>query len=163
MPDAAYVRWFKDIGLDDVGMVGGKTASLGELYSALSPQGISVPNGFAVTAAAYRSALLETGAWEELRKLLDGLDKRRISDLAKRAAKARDIIYAATDRPELRQEIASAYRQLEQEYGAKVAVAVRSSATAEDLPNASFAGQHDSFLNIRGIAWSGCHDLHSEP
>jgi pyruvate,water dikinase len=150
MPDAAYVRWFKDIGLDDVGMVGGKTASLGELYSALSPQGISVPNGFAVTAAAYRSALLETGAWEELRKLLDGLDKRRISDLAKRAAKARDIIYAATDRPELRQEIASAYRQLEQEYGAKVAVAVRSSATAEDLPNASFAGQHDSFLNIRG-------------
>ncbi len=150
MSKPAFVRWFKDIGLDDVGLVGGKTASLGELYSALSPQGISVPNGFAVTAAAYRSALLETGAWEELRKLFTGLDKRRISDLAKRAARARDIVHAATDRPELRQEIAAAYRQLEQQYGGDVAVAVRSSATAEDLPNASFAGQHDSFLNIRG-------------
>jgi pyruvate,water dikinase len=150
MSKPAYVRWFKDIGLDDVGMVGGKTASLGELYSALSPQGISVPNGFAVTATAYRSALLESGAWDELRKLLAGLDKRRISDLAKRAAAARDIVYAATDRAELRREVAEAYRQLEQQYGGDVAVAVRSSATAEDLPNASFAGQHDSFLNIRG-------------
>jgi pyruvate,water dikinase len=150
MSGAAYVRWFKDIGLDDVGLVGGKTASLGELYSALSPHGISVPNGFAVTAAAYRSALLETGAWEELRKLFAGLDKRRISDLARRAAAARDIVYAATDRADLRRDVAEAYRRLEQEYGANVAVAVRSSATAEDLPNASFAGQHDSFLNIRG-------------
>ncbi len=70
MSKPAYVRWFKDIGLDDVGLVGGKTASLGELYSALSPQGLSVPNGFAVTAAAYRDALLETGALDELRKLL---------------------------------------------------------------------------------------------
>ncbi|MDE2376938.1 phosphoenolpyruvate synthase [Bradyrhizobium sp.] len=150
MSNAAYVRWFKDIGLSDVGMVGGKTASLGELYSALSPKGIAVPNGFAVTASAYRSALQETGAGEELRKLLAGLDKRRISDLARRAAAARKIVYAATDRAELRQEIARAYRQLQREYGANVALAVRSSATAEDLPNASFAGQHDSFLNIRG-------------
>ncbi len=150
MSNPAYVRWFKDIGLDDVGMVGGKTASLGELYSALSPRGISVPNGFAVTASAYRSALLETGAWEELRRLLAGLDKRRIADLARRAAAARDIVYAATDRVELRQEVGDAYRRLEQECGRNVAVAVRSSATAEDLPNASFAGQHDSFLNIRG-------------
>jgi pyruvate,water dikinase len=150
MSGSAYIRWFKDIGLNDVPTVGGKTASLGELYSAVAPQGISVPNGFALTAAAYRMALLETGAWEELRNLLDGLDKRRISDLAKRAATARNIVYAATDRDELRQEVSAAYRQLEQEYGARVAVAVRSSATAEDLPNASFAGQHDSFLNIRG-------------
>jgi pyruvate,water dikinase len=150
MSNPAYVRWFKDIGLDDVGMVGGKTASLGELYSVLSPHGISVPNGFALTASAYRSALLQTGAWEELRKLLEGLDKRHISDLAKRAAAARKIVYAATDRAELRQEVAEAYRQLEKEYGSNVAVAVRSSATAEDLPTASFAGQHDSFLNVRG-------------
>ncbi len=150
MNKPASIRWFKDIGLDDVGMVGGKTASLGELYSALSSQGLSVPNGFAVTAAAYRNAVLESGALDELRKLLAGLDKRRISDLAKRAAKARDIVYAATDRAELRREIAESYRQLEQQYGGDVAVAVRSSATAEDLPNASFAGQHDSFLNIRG-------------
>ncbi|RTE94324.1 phosphoenolpyruvate synthase [Bradyrhizobium sp. LVM 105] len=145
-----YVRWFKDIGLHDVGMVGGKTASLGELYSTMSRRGISVPNGFALTAAAYRAALLQQGAWEELRKLLAGLDKRRIADLARRGAAARDIVYAATDVVELRQKVVEAYRQLEQEYGPNVAVAVRSSATAEDLPNASFAGQHDSFLNVRG-------------
>ncbi|MDD1531427.1 phosphoenolpyruvate synthase [Bradyrhizobium sp. WBOS7] len=145
-----YVRWFEDLGLDDVGMVGGKTASLGELYSMLSRRGISVPNGFALTAAAYRAALLQQGAWEELRKLLAGLDKRHIADLARRGAAARDIVYAATDLADLRQKVAEAYRQLEQEYGPNVAVAVRSSATAEDLPNASFAGQHDSFLNVRG-------------
>ncbi|WP_049820459.1 phosphoenolpyruvate synthase [Bradyrhizobium japonicum] len=150
MSDNPYVRWFEDLGLDDVGMVGGKTASLGELYSMLSRRGISVPNGFALTAAAYRAALLQQGAWEELRKLLAGLDKRHIADLARRGAAARDIVYAATDLAELRQKVAEAYRQLEQEYGPNVAVAVRSSATAEDLPNASFAGQHDSFLNVRG-------------
>ncbi len=150
MSDNPYVRWFEDLGLDDVGMVGGKTASLGELYSMLSRRGISVPNGFALTAAAYRAALLQQGAWEELRKLLAGLDKRHIADLARRGAAARDIVYAATDLADLRQKVAEAYRQLEQEYGPNVAVAVRSSATAEDLPNASFAGQHDSFLNVRG-------------
>ena len=150
MKSYGYVRWFKDIRLDDVPLVGGKTASLGELYGALSPQGVRVPNGFALTAAAYRDALTKAGAWEELRNLLSGLDKRRISDLAKRAAAARAIVYAATDCDELRHEVTEAYKQLEQEYGANVAVAVRSSATAEDLPTASFAGQHESFLNIRG-------------
>ena len=149
-----HIRWFKDIGLEDVPLVGGKTASLGELYSALSPQGVRVPNGFALTAKAYRDALSNAGAWEKLRALLDGVNKRRIVDLAKRAAEARAIVYAATDRDDLRREVEQAYRQLEQEYGANVAVAVRSSATAEDLPTASFAGQHDSFLNIRGP-----HDL----
>ena len=149
-----HIRWFKDIGLEDVPLVGGKTASLGELYSTLSPQGVRVPNGFALTAKAYRDALSDAGAWEKLRALLDGVDKRRIVDLAKRAAEARAIVYAATDRDDLRREVEQAYRQLEQEYGANVAVAVRSSATAEDLPTASFAGQHDSFLNIRGP-----HDL----
>ncbi|MBI5260278.1 MAG: phosphoenolpyruvate synthase [Bradyrhizobium sp.] len=150
MTSPDYVRWFKDIGLDYVPLVGGKTASLGELYSELSSQGILVPNGFALTAEAYRHALTEGGAWQELRKLLGSIDKRRISDLARRAAAARAIVYAATEREDLRREVASAYRQLEQEYGANVAVAVRSSATAEDLPNASFAGQHESYLNVRG-------------
>ncbi|MGJ4943071.1 phosphoenolpyruvate synthase [Bradyrhizobium sp. HKCCYLS1011] len=145
-----YIRWFKDLRIEDVPLVGGKTASLGELYSALAPQGVRVPNGFALTAAAYRDALRATGADESLRALLEGLDKRRIADLAKRAAKARAIIYEATDRADLRKQVSEAYRQLEQEYGRAAAVAVRSSATAEDLPNASFAGQHDSFLNIRG-------------
>ncbi len=150
MNNAGYVRWFGDIGLNDVPLVGGKTASLGELYSALSAQGVRVPNGFALTAGAYRDALTQAHAWEELRNLLSGVDKQRISDLARRAAAARAIVYAATDREELRSAVAAAYRQLEQEYGANVAVAVRSSATAEDLPTASFAGQHESFLNIRG-------------
>jgi pyruvate,water dikinase len=150
MTASGYIRWFKDLRIEDVPLVGGKTASLGELYSALAPQGVKVPNGFALTAAAYRDALSEAGADEELRKLLNGLDKRRIADLAKRAAKARAIVFEATDRDDLRKQVAEAYRQLEQEYGRGVAVAVRSSATAEDLPNASFAGQHDSFLNIRG-------------
>ncbi len=150
MNDAGYVRWFGDIGLGDVPLVGGKTASLGELYSALSAQGVRVPNGFALTALAYRDALTKADAWEELRSLLSAVDKRRISDLAKRAAAARAIVYAATDREELRSAVSAAYQKLEQEYGTNVAVAVRSSATAEDLPTASFAGQHESFLNIRG-------------
>jgi pyruvate,water dikinase len=148
--DTTYIRWFKDIRLEDVPLVGGKTASLGELYFALSPRGVRVPNGFALTAAAYRDALTQAGAWGQLRTLLAGVDKRRISDLAKRAAVARALVYAATDREELRSQITEAYRQLEREYGPNLAVAVRSSATAEDLPTASFAGQHDSFLNIRG-------------
>jgi pyruvate,water dikinase len=150
MTASSYVRWFKDIGLSDAPLVGGKTASLGELYSALSTKGVRVPNGFALTAAAYRDALTEAGAWEKLRRLLDGLDKRKISELARRAAAARAIVYEATNRASLRREIEQAYRQLEAEYGADVAVAVRSSATAEDLPTASFAGQHESYLNILG-------------
>ncbi len=150
MSASSNVRWFKDIGLDDVPLVGGKTASLGELYSALSTRGVRVPNGFALTAAAYRDALTEAGAWEELRHLLTGLDKRKISELSKRAARARAIVYEATNRDGLRREIEQAYRQLEAEYGKDVAVAVRSSATAEDLPTASFAGQHESYLNVRG-------------
>ena len=150
MGSSGYVRWFKDIRLEDVPLVGGKTASLGELYSALSLQDIHVPNGFALTASAYRDALTQAGVWDKLRELLAGLDKRRLSDLAKRAAAARAIVYAATDLDDIRRQVTEGYHQLEREYGANVAVAVRSSATAEDLPTASFAGQHESFLNIRG-------------
>src|SRR5579883_102525 len=150
MDASAYTRWFKDIRLEDVALVGGKTASLGELYAVLSSQGVRVPNGFALTAQAYRDALTAAGAWEKLHPLLAGVDKRRISDLEKRAAAARAIVYAATDSETLQAEVEAAYRQLETEYGINVAVAVRSSATAEDLPTASFAGQHESFLNIRG-------------
>ncbi|MBU6461379.1 MAG: phosphoenolpyruvate synthase [Bradyrhizobium sp.] len=150
MNASVYTRWFKDIRLEDVPLVGGKTASLGELFSALAPQGVKVPNGFALTASAYRDALTQADAWDKLSNLLAGLDKRNIADLTKRARAARAIVFAATDQDYLRREINKAYRQLEQEYGANVAVAVRSSATAEDLPTASFAGQHESFLNVRG-------------
>jgi pyruvate,water dikinase len=147
---AKYIRSFLEIGLGDVGLVGGKTASLGELYSALASEGVAVPNGFAVTADAYRDALTQPGIADELHRLLDGLDKRNIKQLAARAAKAREVIYMAMDTGPIREQIVEAYRQLEREAGTGVAVAVRSSATAEDLPTASFAGQHESFLNVRG-------------
>lgn len=145
-----YIRRFSDVRLNDVALVGGKNASLGELYSALSEEGVRVPNGFALTAEAYRNALAAAKAWEPLHRLLDTLDKRHVELLAKRAAKARQIVYQATGDDGLREQTIRAYRELEAEYGANVAVAVRSSATAEDLPSASFAGQHESFLNVRG-------------
>ena len=147
---SGYIRSFLEIGLQDVGLVGGKTASLGELYSALASEGVAVPNGFAITADAYRDALSQPGVADELHRLLDGLDKRKIKRLASIAAKAREIVYKAMDTAPLREQIVEAYRQLEREAGNGVAVAVRSSATAEDLPTASFAGQHESFLNVRG-------------
>ncbi|HEY6859824.1 MAG TPA: phosphoenolpyruvate synthase [Pseudolabrys sp.] len=145
-----YVRWFSDIRLGDVALVGGKNASLGELYSTLSKQGVRVPNGFALTAEAYRDALTAAKAWERLHQLLDNLDKRNVDVLAKRATEAREIVYKATATGPLLEQIDRAYRQLETEYRTSVAVAVRSSATAEDLPSASFAGQHESFLNVSG-------------
>ena len=147
---AGYIRSFLEIGLQDVGLVGGKTASLGELYSTLASEGVAVPNGFAITADAYRDALSQPGVAEELHRLLDGLDKRKIKRLAAVAAKAREVVYRAMDMAPLREQILEAYRQLEREAGPGVAVAVWSSATAEDLPTASFAGQHESFLNVRG-------------
>ena len=150
MPHSPYVRWFGNIRLDDVALVGGKTASLGELYSTLSAQDIIVPNGFAITARAYYDALTAADAWGSLHGLLDGLEKTDVDRLKTCAAKARKIVYEATGRPDLRNEAITAYRLLEKQYGDGVAVAVRSSATAEDLPNASFAGQHESFLNVRG-------------
>ncbi len=146
----SHVRWFRDIRVGDVPLVGGKNASLGELYSVLSRQGVNVPNGFALTAEAYREALTAASAWDRLHALLDNFDKRRVDVLAKRAAAARKIVFQATNDDGLRRQIAGTYRKLEEEYGKNVAVAVRSSATAEDLPTASFAGQHDSYLNVRG-------------
>ncbi|MDA9432304.1 phosphoenolpyruvate synthase [Bradyrhizobium sp. CCBAU 51627] len=147
---SSCIRSFLEIDLGDVGLVGGKTASLGELYSALASQGIAVPNGFAITADAYREALSRDGVAAALHGLLDGINKSNIRQLASRAAKARAIIYEAMDTPHLRKQVVEAYRQLECEAGTGVAVAVRSSATAEDLPTASFAGQHESYLNVRG-------------
>jgi len=145
-----YVRWFEDVRLKDFPEVGGKTASLGELSALLAADGGRVPDGFALTAEAYRDALTATGAWQELRSLLSDLDHHNVALLAERAAAARKLVYDATGNNRLTREIANAYRGLEGKCGAGVAVAVRSSATAEDLPNASFAGQHESFLNVRG-------------
>jgi len=143
-------RWFATLRLADVPLVGGKNASLGELYCTLGDAGVRVPNGFALTADAYREALTASDAWPRLHALLDDIDVTDVALLAQRAEVARQIVYEATGTDALRREIAQAYAALEREYGADVAVAVRSSATAEDLPTASFAGQHESYLNISG-------------
>ncbi|MBI4725606.1 MAG: phosphoenolpyruvate synthase, partial [Rhodomicrobium sp.] len=145
-----YVRWFREIRLEDVPLAGGKNASLGELYSVLSSEGVRVPNGFVLIAQAYRDCLAKAGALPKLHQLLDGLDTGDVQALAGRAAAARQIVYDATGGDGLREQIAAAYGALEKEYGEGIAVAVRSSATAEDLPTASFAGQHESFVNVRG-------------
>jgi pyruvate,water dikinase len=145
-----YIRWFNELTIDDVPLVGGKNASLGEMYQALTPQGILIPNGFAITAEAYRYVLDTADGWTALHHALDDLNPDDVTDLAKRARKAREIIYAAPLPDDLVAEILAAYAQLQQQYGDDISVAVRSSATAEDLPTASFAGQQDTYLNIRG-------------
>jgi len=146
-----YIRWFNELTIDDIPLVGGKNASLGEMYQELTPQGILIPNGFAITAEAYRYVLEQNDSWTALHQALDALNPDDVNDLAKRARQAREIIYAAPLPDDLAQQILSAYAQLQQQYGEEdTSVAVRSSATAEDLPTASFAGQQDTYLNIRG-------------
>ena len=147
-----YIRHFSEIGLADIALVGGKNASLGELYRELVPQGIPVPNGFAITAAAFRQVLDEANAWPELQRLMAEVRVDDVAGLAARAAAARELIYAAPLPVELVEEILDAYRALRFEYDEEVTLAVRSSATAEDLPSASFAGQHESYLNVKGEA-----------
>ncbi len=147
-----YIRFFSEIGIEDVALVGGKNASLGEMYRELVPEGVKVPNGFATTSDAYRYMLHEAGAWDELHAALDDLDPDDVSDLAERAAKARSVVYGAPLPDDLKQEMLEAYRMLKDEYGEEMSLAIRSSATAEDLPTASFAGQQDTYLNIRGEA-----------
>src|SRR5579883_2197403 len=145
-----YIRGFDGLGVDDVASVGGKNASLGELYSELRPSGIPVPGGFAVTADAYRYVLTAANAWDALHEQLDGIDAADLDDFARRAAKARAIVASCAIPADLQREIIDAYGALEEQYGPSLSVAVRSSATAEDLPTASFAGQHESFLNVAG-------------
>lgn len=145
-----YIRWFNQLSIQDIPLVGGKNASLGEMYQALAVEGIRVPNGFAITAEAYRYLLDQAGAWPRLHELLDEVDADDVADLARRAQQARDLVYAAPLPADLQAEINAAFAELQQQYGEDLSVAVRSSATAEDLPNASFAGQQDTYLNIRG-------------
>jgi pyruvate,water dikinase len=145
-----FIRFFKDIGINDVALVGGKTSSLGEMYRVLTPQGVKIPNGFAITAEAYRYLLDRANAWGTLHEALDGIDPSDVNDLSIRGRKARGIVYGSPFPDDLRQEILQAYRILQNEYGPDLTLAVRSSATAEDLPNVSFAGQHESYLHIYG-------------
>ena len=146
------VFWFSELGIDDVPVVGGKNASLGEMYRELVPMGVPLPNGFATSAQSFRDTLSNAGAWEKLHVELDGLDKTDIKALRKAGAACREIVYAAGLTDETVVEVTAAYKTLQDEYGEDMSVAVRSSATAEDLPNASFAGQHDTYLNVSGTA-----------
>ncbi len=145
-----YIRFFSQVGIDDVSLVGGKNASLGEMTRHLTGEGIRVPNGFAVTADAYRFMLDQAGAWDALHAALDGLDPSDVGDLERRGKQAREIVYGAGLPQALAQDILGGYRELREQYGEDASFAVRSSATAEDLPGASFAGQQETFLNVRG-------------
>jgi pyruvate,water dikinase len=146
-----YIRRFAELGIHDVPLVGGKNASLGEMYRELAAQGVKVPNGFATTAQAYRLYLRHNDLEQRITEALAALDTKNITELANVGRQIRAWIAHGKTPPDVRAEIAQAYAELEREYGPHVDVAVRSSATAEDLPTASFAGQQETYLNISGV------------
>lgn len=145
------IIWFDELRKNDVEEVGGKNSSLGEMISQLSSKGIVVPNGFATTAAAYRHFLTQDSLDKRIESLLDSTDIEDIAQLTKAGKEIRNWILQAHFSPELEQDIDHAWQLMQATYGDDVAVAVRSSATAEDLPDASFAGQQETFLNIKGL------------
>lgn len=144
------IIWFKDLGITDVGKVGGKNASLGEMISQLGNLGVIVPQGFATTAYAYWRFLEQSGLDNKIYSVLDKLDVDDISALAKAGAQIRQWIVDTPFLPDMENELKQTYQQLEKESHQDASYAIRSSATAEDLPEASFAGQQETFLNIRG-------------
>lgn len=148
--DTAQVLWFDQLDNDDVDKVGGKNASLGEMYKHLTARGVNVPNGFALTAHAYREFIRKAGIKDEIHDILDGVDTGDMDDLKRRGHQVRDLIRQAPFPDELEDAVRQAYENLCQEYGDHTDVAVRSSATAEDLPDASFAGQQETYLNVKG-------------
>ncbi len=151
MSQKKFIRFFKELTIKDVPEVGGKNASLGEMYGKLSKQGLKVPNGFATTAASYNYFLESTGLKDKIKEALKGLDTKDVTDLMKRGALIRKMIIAAQMPEDFKEAVAKAYRELSAQYKTKnLDVAVRSSATAEDLPDASFAGQQETYLNITG-------------
>jgi len=143
-----YIKWFKELTMENVEQVGGKNASLGEMYQNLTSEGVRVPNGFAVTSAAYRLVLEHNGAWSKLSEQLEGFVPDDVAELQKRGKVCREIIHNTILPDSLKEEIKRGYEALKTEYGEDVTLAVRSSATAEDSPEASFAGQNDTYLNI---------------
>ena len=145
------ILWFKDITINDVPLVGGKNASLGEMIRTLSPKGMPIPDGFATTSKAYFYFLEKEGLKAKIKSIISDLDIKNIKNLQTRGKTIRDLILKEKLQDDLQKDILKAYRLLSKEYGKKdVDVAVRSSATAEDLPTASFAGQQESYLNISG-------------
>jgi len=148
----SFVKWYSEVGIADVPSVGGKNAALGEMYSNLVSLGVNIPNGFALTADAYRYFFKKTGLDKKIREILSDLDTKDIRNLQIRGKKVREIILKANLPETLQNVITKAYGELEKKYRKNVDVAVRSSATAEDLPGASFAGQQETFLNVRGVS-----------
>ena len=150
--DPKYIRWFNEVRIEDVPIVGGKNASLGEMYRELAPKGVKIPNGFAISADAYWHVLNSCGIKDKLEELMQGLDKSNVIDLSERGKLARELILSAGIPEDLWEEIKLAYDKFSEQYGPRPDVAVRSSATAEDLPTASFAGQQETYLNISGYS-----------
>ena len=146
------VLWFNETELDDIPQVGGKNASLGEMIRELTAKGVNIPDGFAVTAYAYRYLLDSAGIADEMAAILSDLDTHDMHNLSEKGEKLRALIYNAEIPDDLNRAIVGAYKKLCEEYEKDTDVAVRSSATAEDLPDASFAGQQETYLNIRGEA-----------
>lgn len=147
-----FIKWFADITIDDVPLVGGKNASLGEMVRELASQGVKVPNGFAITAEAFRHFIRESGIDERIRATLADLDTHNMANLSERGHTVRQVILSAKLPADLQTLISEAYRQLQGSSTTPLDVAVRSSATAEDLPDASFAGQQETYLNVHGTA-----------
>jgi pyruvate,water dikinase len=151
MTNSKYILFFEKISISDIEKVGGKNASLGEMYNELSPLGISIPNGFALTADVYRLFRKENNLETVLKDLLDSLDSVNYSNLSDIGTRTRKIILSSNLSDKIKNEIRTAYQSLCKQSGIEnLSVAVRSSATAEDLPSASFAGRMESFLNISG-------------
>jgi len=162
MGKGPFILWFDEIGIEDLPLVGGKNASLGEMRKELAPKGVNVPNGFAITVNAYRY-LLEEGVTidyhhlhkkgnikETIGEILSDLDVNDLGNLSEKASMVRRLIQSIEFPRDLKDEIIGGYEKLCEQYGEDTDVAVRSSATAEDLPDASFAGQQETFLNVRG-------------
>ena len=149
--EQSLILWFDEIGIEDIPWVGGKNASLGEMIQQLQPKGVNVPTGFAITAYAYRYFIEKAGLEAQLRELFADLDVEDVSNLQQHGKKARRLILSMNFPPELEAAIGAAYQRLCERYGEDTEVAVRSSATAEDLPDASFAGQQETYLNVQGV------------
>ncbi len=145
-----FVKLFEDLTINDVASVGGKNASLGEMIQNLGKKGVRVPSGFAITAYAYKYMIENAGIDVKIKEILKDLDTHDVTDLAVRGQKIRNLIKSTPIPSELEEDIRRHYREMEFRYGEDVDVAVRSSATAEDLPDASFAGQQETYLNVRG-------------
>ena len=145
-----YIVWFASLRMSDVGRVGGKNASLGEMISQLAHLGVRVPDGFATTAAAYREFLAQDGLDQRIRELLDGFNVDDVTALAQAGGRIRQWIVDTPLSQRLQDEVRQAYDKMQKDAGGEISLAIRSSATAEDLPDASFAGQQETFLNIHG-------------